>query len=499
MNKDSQSARGGLNTNGKHYPVPTSMCPEFSTNCWMESSRYRIGFVKVADRSHPMNKDLSIPKNNRSCKDILQSPAENEEEETVEGVVSLNKMGGTDTCIDIPRTELTSCLLEKPPIGKKVKLCNGSQEGQNAEMRLLQRAEETAYININCVDPLGRSALLMAIDNENLEMVELLIEHRVETKDALLHAISEEFVEAVEVLLEHEETIHKKGEPHSWEALPPDTATFTPDITPLILSAHRDNYEIIKILLDRGATLPMPHDVRCGCDECVTSRMEDSLRHSRSRINAYRALASPSLIALSSKDPILTAFELSWELRRLSFMEHEFKSEYQELRKQCQDFATALLDHTRSSYELEVLLNHDPSGPAFEHGDRMHLNRLKLAIKLRQKKIRCTFQRPAIVGVHMVRGLARIPSKKYGPASPGDSENRHSVSVFLHSLHSRPAFGNRSDHAEAVHQVYMSFRFVLPLFIYAYTRLSETVPAIYIWYGRKRRSFYTTRFYSVRS
>ena len=37
---------------------------------------------------------------------------------------------------------------------------------------------------------------------------------------------------------------------------------------------------------------------------------------------------SPSLIALSSKDPILTAFELSWELRRLSFAEHEFKSEY---------------------------------------------------------------------------------------------------------------------------------------------------------------------------
>lgn len=49
------------------------------------------------------------------------------------------------------------------------------------------------------------------------------------------------------------------------------------------------------------------------------------MRHSRSRINAYRSLASPSLIALSSKDPILTAFELSWELRRLSFLEHEFK------------------------------------------------------------------------------------------------------------------------------------------------------------------------------
>ena len=79
---------------------------------------------------------------------------------------------------------------------------------------MLQRAQETEYININCVDPLGRSALLMAIDNENLEMVELLIEHKVETKDALLHAISEEFVEAVEVLLDHEETLHREGELH---------------------------------------------------------------------------------------------------------------------------------------------------------------------------------------------------------------------------------------------------------------------------------------------
>lgn len=62
----------------------------------------------------------------------------------------------------------------------------------------------TGLIDFNCVDPLGRSALLMAIDNENLEMVELLIT-RVDTKDALLHAISEEFVEAVEVLLDHED------------------------------------------------------------------------------------------------------------------------------------------------------------------------------------------------------------------------------------------------------------------------------------------------------
>lgn len=77
---------------------------------------------------------------------------------------------------------------------------------------MLQNAMETEYININCVDPLGRSALLMAIDNENLEMVELLINYSVDTKDALLHAISEEFVEAVEMLLDHEDgNQHKEG------------------------------------------------------------------------------------------------------------------------------------------------------------------------------------------------------------------------------------------------------------------------------------------------
>ncbi|GFQ96127.1 transient receptor potential-gamma protein [Trichonephila clavata] len=162
-------------------------------------------------------------------------------------------------------------------------------------------------------------------------------------------------------------------------------ATFTKDITPLILAAHRDNYEIIKLLLDRGASLPMPHDVRCGCDECVVATKDDCLRHSRSRINAYRALTSPSLICLSSTDPIQTAFNLSTELARLSSAENEFKSDYTELRKKCEQYATALLDHTRTSYELEVMLNYDPKGPLYQKGERMKLERLKLAIICKQK------------------------------------------------------------------------------------------------------------------
>lgn len=109
------------------------------------------------------------------------------------------------------------------------------------------------------------------------------------------------------------------------------------------------------------------------------------MRHSQSRINAYKALSASSLIALSSKDPILTAFELSWELRRLSRMETEFRAEYNIMRKNCQEFATSLLDHARTSNELEIMLNYNPAGENWEIGERQTLDRLKLAIKYKQK------------------------------------------------------------------------------------------------------------------
>lgn len=62
-------------------------------------------------------------------------------------------------------------------------------------------------LDVNCADSLGRGALTLSIESENLEMLELLVVMGVETKDALLHAINQEFVEAVELLLEHEELL----------------------------------------------------------------------------------------------------------------------------------------------------------------------------------------------------------------------------------------------------------------------------------------------------
>ena len=216
-------------------------------------------------------------------------------------------------------------------------------------------------------------------------MIEILLESGIQTQDSLLLAIDEQYVEGVELLLEHEERIWQADTPHSWEATDPVRAQYTPDITPLVLAAHKNNYEILKILLDRGAPLPQPHDVKCHCERCWLSSKQDSLRFSMSRLNAYKALASPSLIALTSKDPILTAFKLSTQMRNLSKMESQFCKEYTVLREQVQGFATSLLDHARSSYELEVMLNYSECDSVWSPGHHQTLERLKLAIKCKQK------------------------------------------------------------------------------------------------------------------
>ncbi|XP_052842896.1 transient-receptor-potential-like protein [Drosophila gunungcola] len=296
--------------------------------------------------------------------------------------------GGNDS--SAPKSVGGCCVplgLPQPLLLEEKKFLLAVERGDMPNVRrILQKALRHQHININCMDPLGRRALTLAIDNENLEMVELLVVMGVETKDALLHAINAEFVEAVELLLEHEELIYKEGEQYSWQKVDINTAMFAPDITPLMLAAHKNNFEILRILLDRGAAVPVPHDIRCGCEECVRLTTEDSLRHSLSRVNIYRALCSPSLICLTSNDPILTAFQLSWELRNLALTEQECKSEYMDLRRQCQKFAVDLLDQTRTSNELAIILNYDPQMSSYEPGDRMSLTRLVQAISYKQKK-----------------------------------------------------------------------------------------------------------------
>nr|AID23629.1 transient receptor potential channel-1 [Hofstenia miamia] len=290
-----------------------------------------------------------------------------------------------------------------------LKVVRGETETSAAERQYLQAVEKGDFstvhnlleessiyfnININCVDALGRTALHIAIENENMEIIELLLSYNIELSDTLLYAIEEEVVQAVEMLLNYKQPKVNKKDKFSMQMMKKSESNFTPDITPVVLAAHKNNYEILKMLISRGATIIKPHNVKCGCYECVHSATFDSLRHSQTRMNAYRALASPSLMILSSDDPILTAFELSWELYHLSFSEVEFKEEYIKLSDQCQKFAVDLLDQTRGSLELKTLLNRttdtaeileiDEKSQSLD-SEYMNLSRFKLSIEYRQQ------------------------------------------------------------------------------------------------------------------
>ncbi|XP_019595769.2 short transient receptor potential channel 7 isoform X1 [Rhinolophus sinicus] len=258
--------------------------------------------------------------------------------------------------------------------------------------------EESKTLNFNCVDYMGQNALQLAVGNEHLEVTELLLkkENLARVGDALLLAISKGYVRIVEAILSHPafaqgqrltlSPLEQELRDDDFYAYDEDGTRFSHDITPIILAAHCQEYEIVHILLLKGARIERPHDYFCKCAECTEKQRKDSFSHSRSRMNAYKGLASAAYLSLSSEDPVLTALELSNELARLANIETEFKNDYRKLSMQCKDFVVGVLDLCRDTEEVEAILNGDVNFQVWSDHHRPSLSRIKLAIKYEVKK-----------------------------------------------------------------------------------------------------------------
>ncbi|XP_068947784.1 short transient receptor potential channel 7 isoform X2 [Petaurus breviceps papuanus] len=258
--------------------------------------------------------------------------------------------------------------------------------------------EESKTLNFNCVDYMGQNALQLAVGNEHLEVTELLLkkENLARVGDALLLAISKGYVRIVEAILNHPafaqgqrltlSPLEQELRDDDFYAYDEDGTRFSHDITPIILAAHCQEYEIVHILLLKGARIERPHDYFCKCNECAEKQRKDSFSHSRSRMNAYKGLASAAYLSLSSEDPVLTALELSNELARLANIETEFKNDYRKLSMQCKDFVVGVLDLCRDTEEVEAILNGDVNIQVWADHHRPSLSRIKLAIKYEVKK-----------------------------------------------------------------------------------------------------------------
>ncbi|KAI3351734.1 hypothetical protein L3Q82_020567, partial [Scortum barcoo] len=258
--------------------------------------------------------------------------------------------------------------------------------------------EESKTLNFNCVDYMGQNALQLAVGNEHLEVTELLLKKDglARIGDGLLLAISKGYVRIVEAILAHPafggglrlalSPLEQEMRDDDFYAYDEDGTRFSHDVTPVILAAHCQEYEIVHILLTKGARIERPHDYFCKCTECIEKQKKDSFSHSRSRMNAYKGLASAAYLSLSSEDPVLTALELSNELARLANIETEFKNDYRKLSMQCKDFVVGVLDLCRDTEEVEAILNGDVDQCPPSAYNRPCLSRVKLAIKYEVKK-----------------------------------------------------------------------------------------------------------------
>uniref|UniRef100_A0A3P9I140 Transient receptor potential cation channel subfamily C member 6 n=1 Tax=Oryzias latipes TaxID=8090 RepID=A0A3P9I140_ORYLA len=294
--------------------------------------------------------------------------------------------------------------------GPAYMFCAPSVSLTEVEQRFLEAAEygnipevrrmlhHVPNLNVNAVDYMGQNALQLAVANEHLEVTELLLGRADLSRvgDALLLAISKGYVRITEALLGHpsfRDSRRLTASPaqadmlDDFYAYDEDGTRFSHDVTPVILAAHCQEYEIVHTLLSKGARIDPPHDYFCSCNSCNYQQQYDSFSHSRSRINAYRGLASPAYLSLSNEDPVLAALELSNELAMLADIEKEFKNDYSQLSSQCKDYVVGLLDLCRSTEEVEAILNGETSSEhSYDDVGRPPLTRLKLAIKYELKK-----------------------------------------------------------------------------------------------------------------
>ncbi|KAK9303709.1 hypothetical protein QLX08_004706 [Tetragonisca angustula] len=240
--------------------------------------------------------------------------------------------------------------------------------------------ENNPKFNVNAVDFQGVTALHIAVRDRNLPMVEYLLSHpEIDPGDAHLHAIRENEIKIAIVIL------NKLNElsPGLEYAGVTQSTDFPNEATPLAVAAQCGHFEMINVLRNRHHGLPKPHLPSCICEECKSERERyDVLTIEKMRLFTYKAIANPAFICQTVDDPILEAFNLSYELKKTGTFVREFYSEYKRLAENVSQFATDLIDCARSADEVEVILKRSTG---FSHSYKFLYPRLLFALHNKQR------------------------------------------------------------------------------------------------------------------
>lgn len=244
--------------------------------------------------------------------------------------------------------------------------------------------------DLNSVNEAGKTVLQVAADLEDVSirktMIKSLLRSGADLELALLHAIRESNEKSVEILLQfHEPSSVQPGSPFVV-----DYSKRERYITPLILAACLQNFQIVKLLLEHGFTI---------CDSKTDSQLphgvvSEKLGPAVFRLNRYRALASPVYIAASflqnspsGPDPVYRACVLNKELCDMAEQEYEFRKEYLELSDGCKEFAVAVLNECRSMKEIRCVMEMQNKEKILPNTGGGLLNILEFAIFTSNEKV----------------------------------------------------------------------------------------------------------------
>ncbi|KAL3201892.1 hypothetical protein MRX96_012165 [Rhipicephalus microplus] len=188
-------------------------------------------------------------------------------------------------------------------------------------------------------------------------MVRFLVQNGVRFNDVLLHAVETGDVPLTEFLV----TEMSKTDPQCEQRGYAHSATYTADVTPVILAAQMGHWTLIHFFVKKRLVVEAPHTASCLCKTCIKAMRIEGVNASTRNLNTYKAICNPHYMLQVSGDPILDSFLFAQGMAGASHAEEEFRREYDEEIAKLRKFTCALLDQCRTIEETRVLLE-QPAG-----------------------------------------------------------------------------------------------------------------------------------------
>ena len=301
-----------------------------------------------------------------------------------------------------------------------------SSPEEEAFLEVVRRGDKEAVeelinvkrVDVNCRNFNGETALQIAVDEEAIEIVQILLRNNAEIGSALFQAVRNNSLQCVRLLVAYDPTRRRNTAARTIDrgietvGRGAGSGTFNEFLTPLVLAVLNGNDGIVEFLVSKGYKVEDPQSAQKAEDAAERNEKESMvrLRDSLVKLNTYRALASPLYMSHyflhdnrertdlgkknaqhSTSDPLFRSIVLKRKLKGLAQSEGDFRDDYHALSAQSENFAIRLLDECRNLEEIAAVMDMPDLEKMNEEvqlkGKEQRLRVLNLAIKYRNRKV----------------------------------------------------------------------------------------------------------------